>query len=172
MHYAVCSIVCAVSLCLCPTLSQYLFSLITMGACCGCLDGFFGRLLFHSEAFVFRHWLSVFFFLFCLCASVFVHVCIYAHVRVRRQRRRWVGTGRCAHFSFFTHGNVSPTFMFLLLSGLITAVFREATGYRMAGVCVQMLRVRTHFLTVHWHTYTDHINSQIRVYIPQMHLVR
>lgn len=49
MHYAVCSIVCAVSLCLCPTLSQYLFSLITMGACCGCLDGFF---FFFGPSFV------------------------------------------------------------------------------------------------------------------------
>lgn len=77
MHYAVCSIVCAVSPRLCPTLSQYLFSLITMGACCGCLDGFFGRLLFRSAAFVFRHRLSVGFFLFFL--PVCLHVCARVH---------------------------------------------------------------------------------------------
>ena len=82
MHYAVCSIVCAVSPRLCPTLSQYLFSLITMGACCGCLDGFFGRLLFRSAAFVFRHRLSVvfFFFLFFFFARVPLCLCTCARV--------------------------------------------------------------------------------------------
>lgn len=88
MHYAVCSIVCAVSLRLCPTLSQYLFSLITMGACCGCLDGFFGRLLFRSAAFVFRHWLPrVLFVCLRVCArAVPIRADAQAKTEVRRSR--------------------------------------------------------------------------------------
>lgn len=118
MHYAVCSIVCAVSLRLCPTLSQYLFSLITMGACCGCLDGFFGRLLFRSAAFVFRHWLSVFLFVcLCVCAHAYMPTCNCV-VKDRGGREKDV-----THISLSSHRVMYPSCLHLfILSRLITAV--------------------------------------------------
>lgn len=147
MHYAVCSIVCAVSLCLCPTLSQYLFSLITMGACCGCLDGFFGRLLFRSAAFVFRHWLSrVLFVCLCVCVGMcaksvraHVHICPHASTLTKTE----VGRNRtAAHASLSSHMVMYPSsFRVFLLSGLITAVFRESCGF-LDGL--SKLHVHTH----------------------------
>lgn len=101
---------------------------------------FFGLLLFRSAAFVFRHWLSV----FCLRASVFVHMGIYAHVQARRQRWRWEGTGRCAHFPLFTHGNASLTFMFFFyLASLLLFSGKQLVGTEWPFFSVTMLHMHT-----------------------------
>lgn len=128
-----------------------------MGACCGCLDGFFGRLLFRSAAFVFRHWLSVFLFV-RLC--VFVHMCIYAHARASAQTKMEVRKVEdVAHISLSSHMVMYPplpplscgfVFSFFLLSGLITKVF-----------FVEKQLVGTESVPVHSHTAADHINSRI-----------
>lgn len=107
MHWTVCSIVCAVSVCLCLALSQYLFSLITMGTSCGCLDGFF-LLLFWvafcsvAQVFVFRHRLSV------------LHLCHCVNGRAvglseQPHHERQVGPEGCV--DFILHCNVSPIFL-------------------------------------------------------------
>lgn len=153
MHYAVCSIVCAVSLCLCPTLSQYLFSLITMGACCGCLDGFFWSSFVPQRSFCLSaSAFCVFFFFFSarlcvcvgMCVQALVHMCIYAHMQAHAQRQSWE-RNRTSHISLSSHMVMYLPFdVFFLLSGLITVVLGETAGYRMAWFCIVMLLMCKH----------------------------
>lgn len=149
MHYAVCSIVCAVSLCLCPTLSQYLFSLITMGACCGCLDGFFGRLLFRSAAFVFRRWLSMFCLCWHVCESASCPYCTCPHALrdYSIDEDRGGRTGHYAHFSFLSRWQcVHRPFMFFFHLGSLLVCHSDSSGFSLSRV----LHTHRHVLIAHW----------------------
>lgn len=80
----------------------------------------------------------------CLCTCAYMPTC----ERVDKDRGR--KEQDVAHVSLSSHMVMHPSsFHVVLLSGLITAVFRETSGHRMAGFSVTMLHVYTHSPTVH-----------------------